>query len=75
MSRIIVIGASAGGVPALQRLAEDLPASLPAPVLVVIHVGAHPSILPELMAAKGPLPAAHAQQAGTGAGPHLRRAS
>ena len=61
MSRIIVIGASAGGVPALQSLAEDLPASLPAPVLVVLHVGAHPSVLPELLAAKGPLPAAHAQ--------------
>ena len=61
MSRIIVIGASAGGVPALQRLVEDLPSSLPAPVLVVLHVGAHSSVLPELLAAKGALPAAHAQ--------------
>jgi two-component system, chemotaxis family, protein-glutamate methylesterase/glutaminase len=61
MSKIIVIGASAGGVLALQRLAAELPAGLGVPVLVVLHVGAHPSVLPELMSASGPLPAAHAQ--------------
>jgi two-component system chemotaxis response regulator CheB len=61
MSRIIVVGASVGGVHALQCLAENLPASLPAPVLVVLHIGAHSSIIPELMAARGPMPAAYAQ--------------
>jgi two-component system chemotaxis response regulator CheB len=29
-------------------------------VLVVLHTGSHPSLLPELMAARGPLPVAHA---------------
>ena len=55
----MVLGASAGGVQALQRLAADLPADFPVPLLVVLHVGAHPSVLPELMSAWGPVPAAH----------------
>jgi chemotaxis response regulator CheB len=33
---ILVIGASTGGVDALRRLAEDLPANPPAEVLVVL---------------------------------------
>lgn len=36
---IITIGASAGGVEALQRLVADLPADLPASVFIVLHVG------------------------------------
>ena len=36
---IIAVGASAGGVEALKRLASDLPADLPAAVFVVLHVG------------------------------------
>lgn len=35
---LIVIGASAGGVQALQRLIADLPPELPASVLVVLHL-------------------------------------
>ena len=58
--RVIVIGASAGGVEALRLLVRDLPADLAAPVAVVLHVGAQ-SILPELLAAVGPLPAHHAE--------------
>ncbi|WP_119153391.1 chemotaxis protein CheB [Caldimonas tepidiphila] len=57
---LIVIGASAGGVAALQRLAAGLPADLPAAVLVVLHVGTHPSVLPDLLNYRGPLPARHA---------------
>ncbi|TWR41512.1 chemotaxis protein CheB, partial [Xanthomonas vasicola] len=34
----IVIGASAGGVMALQALLSGLPADLPMPVLVVLHL-------------------------------------
>ncbi|HZZ95023.1 MAG TPA: chemotaxis protein CheB [Usitatibacter sp.] len=57
---VIGIGASAGGVTALQRLARLLPAGLPAPVLVVQHIGPYPSVLPQLLTAAGPLPAQHA---------------
>ena len=58
---IVVIGASAGGVGALRKLAADLPAAFPAAVLVVLHVGAHASLLPELLEAAGPNSASHAQ--------------
>lgn len=37
---IIVVGGSAGGLQALQRLVADLPADLPASVFVVLHLGA-----------------------------------
>jgi two-component system chemotaxis response regulator CheB len=57
--RLVVIGASAGGIAALLRLAETLPAGFPAPVCVVQHVGAHPSLLPELLSGRGPHPAVH----------------
>jgi chemotaxis response regulator CheB len=53
---IVVIGASAGGVGALQRLAADLPPLFPAVVLIVLHVGANRSLLPRLLAAAGPNP-------------------
>ncbi|HYF16668.1 MAG TPA: chemotaxis protein CheB [Ramlibacter sp.] len=56
----VVIGASAGGVEALLRLCAGLPADLPAIVAVVLHVGTHPSILPELLNVRGPLRAVHA---------------
>jgi two-component system chemotaxis response regulator CheB len=56
---IVVIGASAGGVRALRTLAACLPADFAASVCVVLHIGAHQSALPTLLAAVGPLPAAH----------------
>src|ERR1700712_373646 len=37
-SYIIVIGASAGGIPAIRSLCEALPADLPAAVFVVLHM-------------------------------------
>src|SRR5687768_12850729 len=52
-SRIVVIGASAGGVEALLGIAPDLNESFPAPVLIVQHIGAHKSVLPRLLKAKG----------------------
>ena len=58
--RVVVVGASAGGVQALQTLAAGLPADFPAALLVVLHVGSHPSILPALLARRGPLEATHA---------------
>jgi two-component system chemotaxis response regulator CheB len=58
---IIVIGASAGGVDALRQIARELPADLPAAVFVVLHVPAEsPSLLPELLASAGRLPAIQA---------------
>jgi two-component system chemotaxis response regulator CheB len=59
--RIVVMGASAGGVRALQLLVSHLPVRFPAPILVVQHIGSYPSILPQLIARSGPLPAAHAE--------------
>ena len=56
---VVVVGASAGGVQVLLDLAASLPAQFPACVLVVLHVGAHRSVMPELMSARGPLRAIH----------------
>lgn len=58
-SVIIVIGASIGGVAALQALVSTLPADLPAAIFIVLHTGAHKSELPKLLSGKGPLPAVH----------------
>jgi two-component system chemotaxis response regulator CheB len=58
---LIVIGASAGGVPALRHLTARLPADLPAAILIVLHIGSYASILPELLNSDGPLPAKHAE--------------
>jgi two-component system, chemotaxis family, protein-glutamate methylesterase/glutaminase len=57
--RIVVVGASAGGLHALKQMVARLPDRLAAPILVVMHVGAHRSILPELLSASGPLQATH----------------
>lgn len=45
---LIVVGASAGGLQYLQVLVRDLPADLPAAVLIVQHIGAR-SYLPEIL--------------------------
>ena len=55
---LIVIGASAGGVNALIELTSELSADLDAAVLVVQHIGRHPSLLPGLLRRR--LPARHA---------------
>ena len=60
MSRIVVMGASQGGVEALRLLVRELPADFPAPVLVVLHVGTAPSVLPSLLHRHGGLSASHA---------------
>jgi two-component system chemotaxis response regulator CheB len=58
---IVVIGASAGGVEALQTMVAGLPADLPATVFVVLHVAPRSrSFLPGILSAAGPLPACHA---------------
>ncbi|MBP7146874.1 MAG: chemotaxis protein CheB [Acidobacteria bacterium] len=55
---IVVIGASAGGVKVLLDLVRELPAELPASVFVAVHTAPH-STLPDLLAARGPLPASY----------------
>ena len=60
--RIIAVGASAGGIPALETFVAGLPSDLPAAVFVVMHMRDYQiSCLPEIFDRKGPLPAALAR--------------
>jgi two-component system, chemotaxis family, protein-glutamate methylesterase/glutaminase len=62
MERVVVVGASAGGVSALEKLAAGLPADFPAPILIVLHLAAnHKSLLAEILSRAGPLPARDAR--------------
>jgi len=48
---VIVVGASAGGIPALRELLTQLPASLPAVIAVVVHLSrTYESLLPQQLA-------------------------
>ena len=58
---LIVIGGSAGAVPALREIMGHLPGGFPAAVLVVVHQAeSATSVLPWLLSEAGPLPAKHA---------------
>lgn len=54
---IVVIGASAGGVEALQRLFRSLPSDLPAAFLVVLHIPPYvPSVLDKVLSLETSMP-------------------
>jgi two-component system chemotaxis response regulator CheB len=54
---LVVIGASAGGVEALQRVVAGFPPDLPASICVVLHrTGRTPSALAQVLDRAGPLP-------------------
>lgn len=53
----VLIGASAGGLSTLLEICSALPAGFPAPVLVVLHIGAHRSQLPAMLNQRCALPA------------------
>src|SRR5690242_16476479 len=58
---IIVIGASAGGLQALQKVVAALPADLQSSLFVVVHSSPDaPGLLPEILSRAGPVQAAHA---------------
>ena len=63
IGRVVVIGASAGGVDALMQIVHDLPAGFAAPICAVVHItpDAH-SVLPEVLSRRGPLKAVHAEE-------------
>lgn len=54
---LIVIGGSTGAIKPLLELAARLSPRFPATLLVVQHIGTHPSVLPDLLNRRGPLPA------------------
>lgn len=57
---LIVIGASSGGVEALQTLVAGLPADLPAAVCIVLHLSPEgPSLLPRILRRHSALPTMH----------------
>ncbi|MFL5384691.1 MAG: chemotaxis protein CheB [Longimicrobiaceae bacterium] len=59
---LVVVGASAGGVEALREIVRDLPVEFPAAVLAVVHFPSDgTSMLPLILARRGPLPAVHAE--------------
>jgi CheB methylesterase len=46
---VVAVGASYGGVEAMQKLFADLPATIPAAIFTVLHIGPHASQFPELL--------------------------
>jgi two-component system chemotaxis response regulator CheB len=57
---IIVVGASVGGVEALQTLVRNLPGRFPASIFIVLHLAPDsPSLLPEILERAGALSVVH----------------
>ena len=60
MERVVVVGASAGGIPALEAICAQLPSDFSALMLIVVHVGPQGNELLEVLAKCCRLPASHA---------------
>lgn len=60
MERVVVVGASAGGIPALEAICADLYPDFPAPILIVMHVAPQGNGLLEALGRCCRLPASHA---------------
>lgn len=57
---VVVIGASAGGIEALQQLLRGLPADLDAAILIALHTSKHAgSLLPHILQRASNMPAQH----------------
>src|SRR5215475_467841 len=57
---VAVLGASAGGIEALQRILAALPKTLDAAILIVLHTSSHAgSLLPQIIQRATQLPATH----------------
>ncbi|MDR5738407.1 MULTISPECIES: chemotaxis protein CheB [unclassified Caballeronia] len=56
---IVVIAASRGAIPVLKKLIAAFPADFPAAVCIVLHIGRHKSVFPEMLTEWGVLPARH----------------
>ena len=62
MKRIVVVGASSGGIEALRELVRGLPEDLAAPICVVLHTSPEsPGILDAILDRVGTLPAHNAR--------------
>lgn len=59
-NRLVVIGASLGGLAALPEILGGLPRAFPSPVLVVMHIDAHDSKLPAILASRCAMPVSYA---------------
>jgi two-component system chemotaxis response regulator CheB len=60
MSKIVVIGGSAGAINVLKVILPMLPQDFPAAILIVTHIGATRSMLPELLGRTSAMPVRHA---------------
>lgn len=61
--RLVVVGASAGGIEPLKQILGELPADLPAAVAIVLHVPATGSRLPDIINRHSEIPASHVANA------------
>jgi two-component system, chemotaxis family, protein-glutamate methylesterase/glutaminase len=59
MGAIVVIAASEGGLLALRRIVSALPSDCAASVFIVLHIGNHRSLLPQILRGVTTLPVEH----------------